>query len=254
MRFALSSATLALAAALLAPTLARAGDPAPDPLSAAREAAGSVNGLCPVTARLVTADAGTATYRDEKIGFATSDARSTFESDPVRYLETLRADPARYGYVSRWPTTDALVRAKTDAGTANGLCPVMHRPVKKSGGVVEVEGQKIGFCCPGCVGKFRAATGTYLREMRADPTAYAYDRPGPTNAELRQAREAAGTANGLCPVMKRLVTARGGTVEYEGQKFGFCCRGCVQKFEADPAAFVKAMQAEPGVYGYLPSP
>jgi YHS domain-containing protein len=125
--------------------------------------------------------------------------------------------------------------------------------VTPRGGSATYGEQTIAFCCPGCDSKFEADPERFMRTMRADPLAYAYDRPGPTGAQLRLARKTAGSVNGLCPVMKRLVTARGGSAEYRGMRVAFCCPGCVAKFQKDPAGWFAMMQAEPAVYGLLPA-
>ncbi len=243
---------LALAGTVLTAGTANAKDDKPVDLAAARTAAGTANGLCPVMQRPVKPEAGTAEYRGEKIGFCCPGCIAKFKADPVRYMEALRADPARYAYASRWPTADAMDKAKAVTLSANGLCPVMQRLVTKQGGAVMVGDQRIAFCCPGCVAKFRANTETYMRAMRADPTGYDYDRPGPTNAQLRAAREGAASVNGLCPVMGRLVKANAGSVEVHGMRVAFCCPGCVAKFRANSEAYLERMKAEPAVYGYLP--
>jgi len=251
-RLALS--TLVVGLLLLAVARARAEEPTPADLQSAARAAGTVNGLCPVMGRPVRPGGGSATYRGEKIGFCCPGCVAKFDADPVRYMNAMRLDPTKHAYRSREPGLDDLKRAAHAAGSANGLCPVMGRPVTTDGGSLEYEGQKIAFCCKGCIERFRADPEPYMKQMRADPLAYAYDRPGPTHAELRAAREAVQSVNGLCPVMNRPVTARGGSVVYQGERIAFCCPGCVARFQASPDAYMAKMQAEPAVYGYVRVP
>ena len=59
------------------------------------------------------------------------------------------------------------------------------------GGASTYRGQKIQFCCPPCKVKFDKNPDKYMRLMRADPLAYAYDRPGPTNTQMRAAMDGA---------------------------------------------------------------
>lgn len=73
-----------------------------------------------------------------------------------------------------------------------------------------------------------------------------------TPASLAKAAAAAGSVNGLCPIMERLVTPDGGSVEYQGRKVAFCCPGCSGKFRADADRYVAAMKADPAKYGYKP--
>ncbi|MCJ8328640.1 MAG: YHS domain-containing protein [Lentisphaeria bacterium] len=46
-------------------------------------------------------------------------------------------------------------------------------------------------------------------------------------------------ANKLCPVSDEEIDADIFT-EYEGKKVFFCCKGCMKKFKADPAKYLKA--------------
>jgi P-type Cu+ transporter len=228
------------------------GDDQPVDLAAAARAAGTVNGLCPVMLRPVTPKGGSAAYRGERIGFCCPGCAAKFRADPLRYVQPMRDDRARFAYTTEVPDA-ATLRAKAAAvRAANGICPVMGRPVTPKGGSSTYEGQRIAFCCPGCKGKFEADPEHWMREMRADPGAYGYDRPGPTHTQLREAREAAGTVNGKCPVVGGLVTKAGGTAEYKGASIGFCCAGCKEKFQVDPEHYMRRMRTEPVPYGYMP--
>jgi YHS domain-containing protein len=230
---------------------AGAGTYTQDQMRAAAAKCKSVNGVCPVMGRLVTPQGGSATYEGETIAFCCPGCKGKFEADPVRYMDLLRMNPPTYWYASRKPGVVAMRKAKAAAASANGLCPVLGQLVTAKGGSATYKGQKIAFCCPGCEKKFAKDPESFMRKMRADPLAYAYDRPGPTNAQLRTAREAVKACNGLCPVMHRLVTAKGGFTRVGEQKVAFCCPGCKGKFEADPQGFLARMRAEPAVYGYV---
>ena len=69
---------------------------------------------------------------------------------------------------------------------------------------------------------------------------------------MAKAAAAVGSANGLCPVMERLVTAEGGSADYKGQKIAFCCPGCVGKFRDNPDKWIAIMKANPAKFGYKP--
>ena len=241
---------LIVAALSCAHDTATAEAPTSQALAAARQATGAVNGLCPVMRRVVTTGGGRATYKGEIIAFCCPGCASQFKADPVRYMERLRSNPAKYGYVSRYPALALMRKAKANVGVVNGRCPVMGKVVVARGGTVIHKRQTIGFCCPPCIAKFQADPDKYMRLMRADPSAYAYDRPGPSHTELRVAREAAGGVNGRCPVMGKLVTPRGGSLMHDGQKITFCCPPCIAKFKADPDRYMALFRAEPWMYGY----
>lgn len=69
---------------------------------------------------------------------------------------------------------------------------------------------------------------------------------------VAKAASTVGSVNGLCPVMERLVTKDGGSVDYKGQKIGFCCAGCVGSFNKDPEKWIGVMKANPTKFGYKP--
>ena len=221
-------------------------------LQAAARQAGTANGLCPVHRRLVIQAAGTATYKGEKIGFAEKGAVAAFEADPTRYMDRLRLNPPKYWYVTKNTSVADMRRAKAALQCANGGCPLTGKAIIARGGTTTYKEQKIGFCCPGCRAKFVKNPEKYMKALRADPLAWAYDRPGPTNTQMRVARTTHGTANGKCPVMGRLVVAKGRSVTYRGQVIGFCCPPCIEKFNRDPEKFMRRMRAEPVAYGYSP--
>jgi YHS domain-containing protein len=229
---------------------ARAEEPVD--LGAAARAAGTVNGLCPVMQRPVRPNGGSATYAGEKVGFCCPGCDAKFNADPVRYMNRMRLNAAKFAYTSIHPTRATMRAAAAAAGSANGRCPVMGRPVTANGGSVMVGEQRIAFCCLPCVEKFNANVEGYMRLLRADPLAYGYARPGLTHAQLRMKREAAGSVNGLCPVMGKPVTPRGGSAMHRGEQIGFCCPGCDAKFRADPESYMSLLRTEPAVYGYLP--
>jgi len=247
---------LILAGALLAalaagPGPADAGSYTKEQLRAAAAACKSVNAICPVMGNLVKPDGGSATYEGETIAFCCPGCVKKFNADPTRYMDLMRLNAPKYWYVSKKPAVVPMRKAKAALKSANGRCPVMGKLVVADGGTATYGDQTIAFCCPGCAPRFKKDPEKYMRLMRADPLAYAYDRPGPTNAELRAARESAKSANGLCPVMGRLVTTTGGSATHGDQTIAFCCPGCAEKFNADPETYMAKMRAEPAVYGYV---
>jgi len=75
------------------------------------------------------------------------------------------------------PTAAELAAAAKAAHSANGLCPVMGRPVDADAVTTEYQGQKIAFCCPPCAPKFRADPERYMKLMRDNPGKYGYTKP-----------------------------------------------------------------------------
>jgi YHS domain-containing protein len=233
------------------PGIATADAPTEAQLKAAAATTRSVNGLCPVLGNLVTTAGGAEMYKGEKVAFCCVECAAKFRADPTRYMDRMRLNPRKYWYITRTPPVVEMRAAKQALQSANGRCPVMGKTVVARGGASTYKGQKIQFCCPPCKVKFDKDPERYMRLMRADPLAYAYSRPGPTNTQMRVARTQLQTVNGRCPVMGKLVVAKGGSIVHAGQKIGFCCPPCLAKFQRDPAKFMKRMTSEPASYGYV---
>ena len=70
----------------------------------------------------------------------------------------------------------AVAAAAKSAGTVNGLCPIMRKPVIQ-GDNIEYKGERYGFCCPGCSVQFLKDPERYLTAMKADPVRYGYKQP-----------------------------------------------------------------------------
>lgn len=67
----------------------------------------------------------------------------------------------------------AVAAAAKEAGTVNGLCPIMKKPVVV-GDSTEYKGEKFGFCCPGCSVQFLKDPERYVQAMSADAVRYGY--------------------------------------------------------------------------------
>lgn len=61
-------------------------------------------------------------------------------------------------------------------GFANRICPVQGGEIDTANAAlaVEFQGEKIGFCCPGCPEEFQRMPEQYIQQMRMDPAAYGY--------------------------------------------------------------------------------
>jgi len=67
----------------------------------------------------------------------------------------------------------AVAAAAKEAGTVNGLCPIMKKPVIV-GDRTEYKGEKYGFCCPGCSAQFLKDPERYVKAMQAEAVRYGY--------------------------------------------------------------------------------
>ena len=53
---------------------------------------------------------------------------------------------------------------KKAEATEQTLCPVMNKPINKEL-FIEYEGQKVYFCCPGCVDTFKKDPAKYVKDL-----------------------------------------------------------------------------------------
>lgn len=62
--------------------------------------------------------------------------------------------------------------------TFNAVCPISGEKVTAGGGVIEHNGKKIGFCCPGCIDKFNANPEKALKNLSPDGQKWVSTEPG----------------------------------------------------------------------------
>ncbi|GIK18476.1 MAG: hypothetical protein DYG93_11725 [Leptolyngbya sp. PLA2] len=134
------------------------------------------------------------------------------------------------------------------ATPVNAMCPIGKEPIVASAGTVEYKGLTIGLCCPGCGEQFLSWDEARKDEFVA--LARARREPGQeqhgANAEKQPETGAAADAEpwtdlytlGTCPISGRKLGSMGDPVvkRYDGREVRFCCSGCIERFEADPAA------------------
>lgn len=73
---------------------------------------------------------------------------------------------------------------------------------------------------------------------------------GKSKSDAVEAREAAGTVNGLCPVREEPVV-EGNFLDQDGQKIGFCCPPCKADFLKKPETYLAKMRADRERFGYV---
>ncbi len=120
-------------------------------------------------------------------------------------VKKVAADPAKY--------LDQLEGRKPQTA-----CPVSGEPVDGKTTAV-VQGQKVGFCCPGCD-----------KKMEAEPEKFF--------AAIAARHEVTEPATALCPVMGDPVESKEFSVTWQGRRYYFCCEKCIGKFVKDPARYV----------------
>ena len=103
-------------------------------------------------------------------------------------------------------------------GPAQATCPVMGDKIDRNF-YTEYQGQRIYFCCVGCVEKFKKDPDKYMKK-------------------LEQAGVQLEKVQTTCPVMGGKIDKKMYT-DYQGQRIYFCCTGCVEQFKKDPEKYMK---------------
>jgi len=107
--------------------------------------------------------------------------------------------------------------------TALPKCPVTGEPINLAVSVPTDEGP-VFFCCKDCVSKYQADPAKYATRVAVQRKALA-NRP-----EVQV----------TCPVSKEPVD-QDVFIESHGKKVYFCCKGCINKYQADPAKYASAL-------------
>lgn len=145
---------------------------------------------------------------------------------------------------ARQPAGVPAARAATAAPVVNANCPVRGGPVDGKT-FVELEGVRVGFCCPGCDDTFVGWTAQRKAAFIADSRAAAGQPEG--HGEHGEEHAAHGDEHmplvfayylPNCPVRtgEELDVNRAVVKEYEGRELRFCCTRCEARFDSDPAA------------------
>lgn len=64
------------------------------------------------------------------------------------------------------------------------------------------------------------------------------------SSDSTKTEEASLIWNKYCPVLGNEVDPATETVDYNGKKIGFCCPGCIKKFNKDPERYIKNLSED----------
>lgn len=123
---------------------------------------------------------------------------------------------------------DVPVRGAEPLGDPYSLnaCPVSGLQLGDMGPPIVMmhEGREIRFCCKGCIGKFEADAGTYLKQIDQKIIEQQLGHYPLTS----------------CPVSEEALGSMGDPVNriYNNRLVRFCCNGCVRMFKKDPAQYL----------------
>jgi len=129
--------------------------------------------------------------------------------------------------IAEWRASGAVcakcAKARKDAKAVNFKCPIMLNPInpaKVPDNLVRwYKGQKVGFCCAGCVPKWDA-----LNDAQRD-------------AKLKAVlpKQIRGVVNKRCPIMGREIDPAevppNLTRKFQDRTVGFCCAGCLPAWD-----------------------
>lgn len=171
-----------------------------------------------------------------------------------------------------------VVAHAQDKASSGAKCPISGEPIDKSVSVKH-KGKDVYFCCPKCKGAFEKEPAKYAAAVKAQwdalrPLAVQVACPvtgGVINRKISVdsphgalyfADEAAKakyqkdpkafetkladcyTYQTQCAVMADEEIDPTVCVEHDGRKVYFCCANCIKKFNAEPAKYVAAVDAQ----------
>lgn len=158
---------------------------------------------CPVSGKPIDLSVRTMA-KDGPVYFCCEDCVKPFKVDPGKYA----AKVAEQRKVLR-----SLPRVQVS-------CPVSGDPIDKDVSI-EHDGQKVYFCCKGCIPKYRK-----------------------DHARYKARQEAGYTYQTRCPVMGDEIDPTAYVDFATGQRIYFCCKGCDKKFLATPAKYVAKLEVQ----------
>src|SRR6185436_19966067 len=192
-------------------------------------AADPINKKCPVTGKDVN-PTKTTEYEKNTIGFCCDDCKGKFETDPKKYVGKIPELKKKKSSVEDICCCESAASAASADDPINKKCPVPGKDVNPTK-TTEYEKHTIGFCCDDCKGKFETDPKKYagkipeLKKKKSSIEEISFDDP----------------INKKCPITGKDVVS-GRTAEYKKQTIGFCCKDCVDKFEADPEKIIKKVK------------
>ena len=87
---------------------------------------------------------------------------------------------------------------------------------------IDIQGQRVYFCCPGCKGKLLADPDKYFKKAAAEGVLF-------KNIQT------------TCPVSGETLTKKEVFRDYEGRRIYFCCEKCTDTFAKNPQEYLKKM-------------
>ncbi len=138
---------------------------------------------------------------------------------------------------------------KASAEPINKTCPIGQEPVEDDGGRTVYKGNTIGFCCPGCIGKFNnwdeAKKDEFVAMAMAGNEASEHAKKMKKKGKVSKVPNSGPYLLSTCPISGEKLGGMGEPIVkvYDGREVKFCCQMCVPRFEKDlDASFAKLDQ------------
>ena len=128
------------------------------------------------------------------------------------------------GLITSGFATDTSMPAKPAVPpTLHGqtLCPVMGKPID-SAQSIDIQGQRVYFCCAGCSKKLLGDPDKYFKQAAAEGVLF-------QNIQKR------------CPVSGEILLDKKVYSDFEGRRIYFCCEKCRGTFADNPKEYLKKM-------------
>ncbi|MCH7791021.1 MAG: hypothetical protein IID31_01915 [Planctomycetes bacterium] len=146
--------------------------------------------------------------------------------------------------------TTQLAKSLHD-GPVNANCPISKRPVDPEAATLQYNGHTIGFCCPNCESKFKAWDEQKKDDFVRVSMMHLTHPAGEEHAGHDMAVNPTERTGDLyllntCPISGEELGEMGDAIVkvYDGREVRFCCKGCIEDFEADPAAHWKTVNEQ----------
>jgi Cu+-exporting ATPase len=112
------------------------------------------------------------------------------------------------------------------------VCGMLVDPAKARGNAQHL-GVSYCFCSPGCMHRFVSDPAKYITDPNPPADGIATNSPAPAAPAGKVHKDP------VCGMTVDPVKAAA-SIEHAGKLFHFCCKGCAEKFSADPAKYLSA--------------
>ena len=119
--------------------------------------------------------------------------------------------------------SDQQGKASLQVNGTQKLCPIRGEAIDPEA-YIDVQGQRIYFCCQGCDKKF-------LKD------------PDAGFSKLQERGELAQNVQKVCPISGEDLENKDHAIELPGRKVFACCKKCAAKLKANPEKYLKVKNA-----------